>query len=160
SDYRSNFIGAIEVRSAGDPAEIAAVVRRTLKESEPDLPILRIETLSERIEQTLSQDRTVATLATAFGLLALALTSIGLYGLMAYLVQRRTSEIGIRMALGADRGAVVGLIVREALAQAAVGIAVGIPAAFVVLRLIASQLYGVSPSDPQHAVVAAVVLVA
>jgi predicted permease len=160
SDYRSNFIGAIEVRSVGEPVAIAGLVRRALTEIDPDLPVLRVETLSERVGQTLSQDRTVATLAGGFGLLALALTSIGLYGLMAYLVQRRTSEIGIRMALGASRGNVVGMVVREALAQAAVGIAAGIPVAFVVLRLIASQLYGVSPSDPQHAMIAAVILVA
>ena len=104
SDYRSNFINAIEVRSAGDPSEIAGLVRRTLTNIDPGLPLLGIETLSDHVEQTLRQERSVAVLASLFGFLALVLTCVGLYGLMAYLVQRRTGEIGIRIALGARRG--------------------------------------------------------
>jgi macrolide transport system ATP-binding/permease protein len=160
SEYQSNFISAIEVRPAGDPAEIARPVRHVLAEIDPGLPVLRVETVSERIGEALSQEKIVATLAAIFALLALLLTSVGLYGLMTYLVQRRTSEIGIRMALGARRGAVIGMVIREALEQATAGIIVGIPIAMAGVRLIASQLYGVSPTNPHYAGAAALVLMA
>jgi predicted permease len=160
SDYRSNFIEAIEVRSVGDPAEIAGAVRRAVTEIAPDLPVLRVETLSARILRTMSQDSAVAMLASTFGLLVLALTTIGLYGLMAYLVQRRTGEIGVRMALGADRARVTWMVLGDALRQAAIGTLVGIPAAFAATRMLGSQLYDVSPTDPRSAAAAAIVLVA
>ena len=160
SEYRSNFINAIEVRSAGDPAEIAGLVRRTLAEVDPGLPLLRIETLSDHVEQTLRQEKSVAVLASFFGVLALVLTCVGLYGLMAYLVQRRTSEIGIRIALGARRGTVIGMMIRESLAQSAAGIVIGIAMTFAATGLIASQLYGVSPTDPRNAAAAALILLA
>jgi predicted permease len=159
SEYRSNFINAIEVRSAGDPGEIAGLVRRTLTDIDPGLPLLRIETLSDHVEQTLRQERSVAVLASFFGFLALALTCVGLYGLMAYLVQRRTGEIGIRIALGARRGTVIVMVIREALAQSAAGIVVGTAMTFAATRLIASQLYGVNPADPQSATAAALILI-
>lgn len=95
-----------------------------------------------------------------FGLLALVLTCVGLYGLMAYLVQRRTSEIGLRIALGVDRGRVIRMVMREALEQAIAGIFVGIPVAFAAAHLITNQLYGINPTNPIHAGIAAVVLVA
>jgi predicted permease len=158
-DYQSNFIRAIEVRTAAEPEEMASLIRQTIADIDPDLPVLRVETVSDHIEQSLRQETIVATLAGFFAVLALALTSIGLYGLMAYLVQRRTSEIGIRIALGARRGAVMGMIVREALEQAAIGVAAGIPAALAATRLIANQLYGVSATDPRQAIDAAALLV-
>lgn len=127
---------------------------------DPGLPLLRIETLSDHVGQTLRQERSVAVLASFFGLVALVLSCVGLYGLMAYLVQRRTSEIGIRIALGARRGVVIGMVIREALAQSAAGIVVGIAMTFVATRLIASQLYGVNPADPQNATAAASILIA
>jgi ABC-type antimicrobial peptide transport system permease subunit len=135
-------------------------VRRTIAEIDPALPVLRVETLSDHIGEALRQDRVVATLATLFALLALVLTSVGLYGLMAYFVQRRTSEIGIRMALGAASRAVIGLVIGDAFAQTAAGIAIGIPIAFGFTRVLASQLYGVSPWDPQYTASAALVLIA
>jgi macrolide transport system ATP-binding/permease protein len=159
-DYQSNFVNAIEVRSSGDPTEIARLVRYALAEIDPRLPVLGVATLSDHVNQTLRQDRTIATLAACFGLLALALSCIGLYGLMSYLVQRRTSEIGIRIALGARRAAVMAMVIREALAQAGAGILIGVPITFAATRLIASQLYGVSPADPRYAAAAAVVLIA
>ena len=160
SEYRSNFIEGIEVRSAGDPAEIAGAVRRAVAEIAPDLPVLRVETLSARIMRSMSQDSAVAMLASTFGLLVLALTTIGLYGLMAYLVQRRTGEIGVRMALGAGRARVTWMVLRDALGQAAIGTLAGIPVAFAATRMLGSQLYDVSPTDPRSAAAAAVVLVA
>jgi predicted permease len=159
-DYQSNFIRAIEIRTAADPGEMAALVRQTLSEIDRDLPVLRVETLSDDVDESLRQERMVATLAALFGVVALALTCIGLYGLTAYLVQRRTSEIGIRIALGARRAAVMGMVIREALEQAVAGVLAGIPIAFAATRLMANQLYGVSATDPRHAAAAAVVLVA
>jgi predicted permease len=159
-DYRSNFISAIEVRATGDPVAIAERVRQTLAEIDPGLPVLRLETLSDQIGRTLGRERATATLAGFFGLLALVLTCIGLYGVMAYVVQRRTGEIGVRMALGATRGSVIAMLVREALAQAFTGIAVGIPSAFAATHLIANQLYGVSPTNAQTVAAATLVLIA
>ena len=160
SGYQSNFITAIEVRSAGDPPAIAASVRRAIAEIDPELPLLHVDSLSDHIGEALRQDRVVATLAALFGLLALVLTSVGLYGLMAYFVQRRTSEIGIRMALGAASRAVIALVIGDAFAQTVAGLAIGIPLAFAFIRVIASQLYGVSPWSPRYAASAALVLVA
>jgi predicted permease len=158
-NYQSNFINAIEVRSSGDPMLVAGLVQRTLAEIAPDLPVLRVDTLSEQIGGTVSQERAIARLAVLFGSLALVLTCVGLYGLMAYLVQRRTKEIGIRIALGVPRGAVIRMVMREALEQVVVGILVGMPMAFAVTQLIASQLYDVSPSNPTYAATAALVLI-
>ena len=120
---------------------------------DPGLPLLRIETLSDHVGQALRQERSVAVLASFFGFLALVLSCVGLYGLMAYLVQRRTSEIGIRIAL-------IGMVIREVLAQSAAGIVVGIATTFAATRLIARQLYGVNPADPQNATAAASILIA
>ena len=121
--------------------------------------MLRVDTLSDHIGRVLNQENVIAVLAMFFGLLALALACVGLYGLMAYMVQRRTSEIGIRMALGANRGMVIAMVLREALFQGVVGILIGIPAAFAATQLVANQLYGVSPTDPQHSATAALVLI-
>ena len=157
-DYQSNFVNAIEIRADGDPRAVAQRVRETLADIDANLPVLRMETLSNQVEQTLGQERATATLAGVFGLLALVLTCVGLYGVMAYVVQRRTREIGVRMALGAARQAVIAMMIREALQQAAVGIVVGIPTALAVNRLIANQLFGVSATNLQTVVVAALVL--
>ena len=158
--YQSNFANVMQVRISGDAADVAARVRQTLAEMLPELTVLRVDTLSNQVGETLRQDRALVALAVAFGLLALTLTCVGLYGLMAYLVQRRTKEIGIRMALGADHGLVVRMVVRQALAHAGTGILLGVPAAFVAVRLIRNQLYGVNPADPTNAALAAVVLIA
>ena len=155
----SNFITAIEVRATGNPTAVVGQVRQALAEIDPGLPVLRVDTLSDHIGRELNQENAIAVLTMCFGLLALVLACVGLYGLMAYMVQRRTSEIGIRMALGANRSAVVGMVLREALAQGVVGILIGIPAAFAATQLVANQLYGVSPTDPQHSAIAALVLI-
>ena len=155
----SNFAGVIEVRSAGRPEAIAAEVRHALAEIDPSLPVLRVGTLSEDIDLMLTQENVVAALAIFFGSIALILSCLGLYGLMAYTVQRRTSEIGIRIALGARRGGVIGMVVRDALVQGLIGTAIGIPAAFLTGRLIANQLYGVDPNDLRYSVAAALVLI-
>ena len=157
-ENRNNLVGTIEVRSNGDPAALAGSVRAVLAEIAPTLPVIRIGTLSGDVRATLNQDHVIADLAEFFAALALMLTCIGLYGLMSWMVQRRTSEIGVRTALGASRGAVMAMVIREALVQGLAGVLVGIPLALVATRLIASQLYGVTPADPRNLIVAAAVL--
>jgi predicted permease len=154
----SNFVNTIEIRSSGRPEAIAAEVRRALAGIDSRLPVLRVSTLAENVSLMLNQENVIAALALFFALVALVLSCLGLYGLMAYAVQRRTSEIGIRIALGARRGAVIGMIIREALVQGVIGIVIGVPAAFAALQLVANQLYGVSPTDPKYSVAAALVL--
>lgn len=159
SDDESDFANVIEVRSStAHPGTVAAEVRHALAEIDPRLPVLRISTLSENIKLMLNQENVIAALAIFFGLVALLLSCLGLYGLMAYSVQRRTSEIGIRIALGAQRPAVIRMVVREALLQGLTGVIIGIPAAFAALRVVTNQLYGVSPNDPKYSVAAALVL--
>ncbi len=155
----SNFIRTIELRSVGDPAALSGEVRQVLREIDPDLPVLRVDTLGSYISQTLNQQSLITDLAAFFGLLALALTCVGLYGLMAFMVQRRTGEIGIRAALGASRGRVVAMIVGQAWSQCAVGIAIGIPAAFAAAKLVSSQFYGISSTDPKSTAAAALLLI-
>jgi predicted permease len=155
-----HFIRTIEVRAPGNPAIVAGAVRQALAAIDPNLPVLRVDTLSDHVGRALGRENVVANLAAFFGMVALALTCVGLYGLTAWSVQRRTREIGIRIALGARRSAVIGMVIREVLAQAAIGTLVGVPAAFVALRLIGSALYDVSPADPRHSAVATLILVA
>ena len=157
-EVSSAFINAIEVRSTADPTAMAGQVRQALADIDSGLPVLRVNTLSEQVDRTLNQERVVADLAVFFGLLALVLTCVGLYGVMAYVVQRRTSEIGVRIALGARPGAVIGMVIRDALVQGVVGLLIGIPPAFAMSHLVASQLYGVSPTDPKSSGTAALVL--
>jgi hypothetical protein len=120
-EYFSNFITTIEVRTTGDPMAVAPVVRRALAGIDPTLPVLRINTLEDHIEQGLGREQVSATLASVFAVIALTLACIGLYGVMAYLVQRRIAEIGVRMALGATRGVVIAAVMRETLTQARAG---------------------------------------
>ncbi len=158
STDESKFINVIEVRAANDPQTVAASVRRVLAEIDPNLPVLHVDTLSNEISLTLNQDNVIAALATFFGVVALVLSCLGLYGLMAYTVQRRTNEIGVRMALGARRVCVIGMVIKQAVAQGLMGVVIGVPAAFAATRLVANQLYEVSPNDPKYYVSAALIL--
>jgi predicted permease len=144
----SHYIQDIELCVAGKPENLEAAVRRTLAEVDPNLTVLDIMSLSEQLERNINQDRLIARLTGLFGLLALILACVGLYGVTAYSVARRTGEIGIRMALGADRGSVIGMVLRGALVQLGLGLAVGIPVALAGGRLLANQLYGVKSHDP------------
>ncbi|HEV2492296.1 MAG TPA: ABC transporter permease [Terriglobia bacterium] len=154
----SHYIQDIELRVAGKPENLEATVRRTLSDIDPNLNVLDVISLSEQLTRNFNQDRLIARLTELFGLLALVLACVGLYGVTAYSVARRTSEIGIRMALGADRASVLGLVLRGALIQLGLGLAVGIPVALAGGRLLASQLYGVKSHDPVVLGLAAVVL--
>ncbi len=138
----------LEVRTAGDPAAVAPALRRAIHEVEPNLLITAIVPLAEQIDRSLGTDAAVARLTAIFGLLALTLAGIGLYGVMAYGVTRRTNEIGLRMALGAHRATVLGLVLREAMALTAIGIAIGLPAALAAAPLAKSQLFGLTAADP------------
>lgn len=158
STDESKFAQVIEVRSSASPAAVAAEVRHALADIDPGLSVLHVSTLSDHINLMLNQENVIAALALFFGFVALVLSCLGLYGLMAYTVQRRTNEMGIRMALGASRVSVIGMVLREALVQGFIGVAIGIPAAFAALRFVANQMYGVSPNDPKYSVAAALIL--
>jgi predicted permease len=155
----------MEVRTAGDPASAAASVRAALTELDPNLPVPSIHTIQEHVNAFTSRETLISQLSIFFALLALLLVCIGLYGVMTYSVVRRTNEIGVRMALGAQQGGVLWLILRESIVVLLVGIAVGVPATLGAMRLIESALFGLKPSDPltlagAAAVVAAVTLLA
>jgi predicted permease len=159
-EYFSNFITTIAVRTSGDPMAVAPLIRQTLTDIDPSLPILRIETLNDHIDQGLRRERLSATLASVFTVIAVTLTCVGLYGVMAYLVQRRMAEIGVRMALGATRRRVILSVMREVIAQALAGVLLGVPAAFAGLRFISSQLYGVIEVNPATVIAVAGLLIA
>jgi putative ABC transport system permease protein len=150
----------LEIRTTGDPNAVASSVRQAFREINRDIPVWEIKTMQTQIDQGLVQERLVATLSSFFGLLALLLSTIGLYGTISYAVTRRTSEIGIRMALGARKGDVLWLVLREATVLVLCGAGVGLMAATAMNRLIASMLFGLTPSDPMALVIATSVLLA
>jgi predicted permease len=143
----SIFAGTIEIRASGDADAATRAVRGTLTGIDPNLAMLHAGTLASDVDRSIGGDRAIAVLSTASGVLALLLTGIGLYGVTAYGVRRRTSEIGVRMALGASRGHVVRLIARGVLDQGAIALAIGVPATFLALRFLSTTLYGVGPID-------------
>jgi predicted permease len=146
----NDFVGSavMYVRTTNQPDAAFGAIRQAARQLDANLPIYNLRTLEHQIDQSLLNDRLIATLSTAFGVLATLLAVIGLYGVMAYTVARRTREIGVRMALGAVPGDVVWLVMREVLALVGTGIALGLLAAWGLGRVISSQLYGVSATDP------------
>jgi predicted permease len=140
-----------EIRTAGDPATFVSSIRQAAHEVEPNLPLSNIKTQIEQGDETLSMERMFAKLLTLFGLIAQLLASIGLYGVMAYSVSQRTQEIGIRMALGANRGKVLSMILNQGMFLTFIGVALGLVSAYVVtkyLESLTSMLFGVEPRDP------------
>jgi len=133
-------------------------LRDAVRRRDPSLPIYGITTMEQTIDEAVFTERMLAVLSAAFGLLATLLAAVGLYGLMSYTVARRTREIGIRIALGAERGTVVWLVLREVGALTGIGILIGIPAALGTSRLVSSQLFGLSPTDPLTLLAAATTL--
>jgi len=156
----SHYIGDIELRVAGTPERLNSAVRRTLADIDPNLTVLDMVTMDEQLQRNFNQDRLIARLTELFGALALILACVGLYGITAYAVARRTGEIGIRVALGADRKRIIGLVLRGAMLNLAVGLAIGIPGALAGGRLLANQLYGVKSRDPVILALAAGLLAA
>jgi len=145
---RSNMIGSILLRVAGNPPDLTAQIQRAIAATDPNLTMLNVTTMEEQLGELLGSERLLARLAELFSVLALVLASIGLYGVTAYSVSRRTSEIGVRTALGATQWRIVRLILRGAMTQIGIGLALGIPAALAAGRVLADQLYGVKTSDP------------
>jgi macrolide transport system ATP-binding/permease protein len=148
-----------ELRTAGNPVALGETVRRTIHDAAPNVPIMGMMTQSERIDSTIVQERTFADLCTAFAVLALMIACVGLYGTMAYAVSRRTNEIGIRMALGADRRRIIWMVLREVLVLAAVGLTVGLVCAWSAMSAIKSFVFGMKPADPIAILFAAGILV-
>jgi predicted permease len=142
------FAGSIAVRTAGNPTGAAAEVRRAIQDVDSALPIGSVKTLRMQVSDQLDQQRLVARLSVLFGLLALALAAVGLYGVVAYWVTRRTQEIGVRMALGAQKADVLWLVVGRGMTMTLIGVGCGLAMALSASRLIASSLYGVQPTDP------------
>jgi macrolide transport system ATP-binding/permease protein len=146
-DIRSLYSGAIMLQMKGPVVGLESQVRRTLASINPNLTVVNFNTFEGQIDGLFSQDRMIARLTLMFGVLALVLASVGLYGVSAYMVAGRTSEIGLRMALGADRSSVVMMVLREALLQAMVGLVIGVPIALLCVRFLKTQLYGTAGQD-------------
>jgi predicted permease len=149
-----------EVRTQGAPSAVISELRDTVRQADPALPLMDLKTQTEETSQALSQERLFARLTSVFGLVALVLAMIGLYGTMAYAVTRKTHEIGIRMALGANPASVLAMVIRQGITLALTGVAIGIVAALGVTRLVSSMIFGVTPYDPLTFLVVAAVLVA
>jgi predicted permease len=149
---------SFEVRTAGDPEAFVPAIRREAQAVDKDLPLLNVKTQTEMIEDSLSLERLFARLTTWFGLLGLGLACVGLYGVMAYAVTRRTKEIGIRLALGAQRVGILGMVMRETAILIAIGVILGMAGALATSRMLSSFLYGIEPNDPLTLVVATLIL--
>jgi predicted permease len=142
-----HFAYSLQVRADGDPKTIENEVRAAVAEVDPSLPLLEVRTISEEVDLFMENERLISQLASFFALLALSLACVGLYGIMTYRVVRRTSEIGVRLALGAQPGSILWMVLKESLMLLLTGIAVGIPATFAATRLVRSQLFGLTPFD-------------
>ena len=143
-----SYMNAIEIRTNGHVPNLESQVRRAVAQVNPNLPVISFKTLAEQVTSAFDQQSMIATLTSLFGVLALLLASIGLYGVTAYSVERRTNEIGLRMALGADRTAVLRMVIWGAFQQIFIGLAIGVPAAVGAGYAISSQLFGAKPYDP------------
>jgi len=154
-ELRSHFIGGIMLVTGAPAGTLEPLLHKVLAEIDPNLTIISVKTLQQQIERSFDQERAVASLAGLFGTVALLLAAVGMYGVTAYAVAQRTNEIGIRMALGADRAKVVRMVLRGAFNRVLIGLLLGLPLAVGAGRLISSELYGVSSWDPFALTVAA-----
>jgi len=135
------------LRAQGDPVGLFPMLRQVVREVDSNVPVYRMRTMEQQVDKSLVTERMLAMLATVFGCLATVLAAVGLYGVMAYMVVRRTREIGIRMALGASGGGVIWLVMREVVLLAVIGVTIGLPAAWALTRLVQTQLFGIDPAD-------------
>jgi predicted permease len=154
-----SFAYWLQIRTAGDPKNVAGEVQTALAQIDPNLPILTAKTIAEHLGIFMGNERLISQLSSFFSFLALTLACIGLYGVMTYNVVRRTNEIGIRMALGAQNNRVLWMVLKESLLLLGIGIALGVPATLAATRLVQAQLFGLSPSDP-FTLTAAVLMIA
>ena len=157
-EFRSHFIGGILLVTNMSPGALEAQLTRLLADLDPNLTINSVRTMQQQIALSFDQERAVASLAGLFGIVALILAAVGLYGVTAYSVAQRTNEIGIRMALGADRPKVIQLVLRGAFKRVLIGLLLGLPLAVGAGRLISAQLYGISSWDPPALSVATISL--
>jgi ABC-type antimicrobial peptide transport system permease subunit len=141
------YVGAFVLETTHPINDMEALTRRTLSSINPNLAVVKFQTFDQQIADQFTDDRMLARLTMLFGVLALLLATLGLYGVSAYAVARRTSEIGIRMALGAERARVTAMIMRGAAIQAALGLAIGLPIAWLCMRFVKAQLYEVQGID-------------
>ncbi len=155
---QSAYSNVLALRTAGDPLSLSAEVRAAITQVGDKLPILNLTSLRTQTDESLKQEKLIAQLVSFFGLLGLVLSCVGLYGIMAHAVVRRTNEIGIRMALGADRGHIIWMVLKESLLLVAVGVVIGVPAAWGAAHLISNQLFGLNPSDPVSLLTAVILL--
>jgi ABC-type antimicrobial peptide transport system permease subunit len=154
-ELASHFISGMLLVTGTPPGTLEPLLTKALSEVDPNLTITSVRTMEQQVALSFDQERAVASLAGLFGIVALALAAVGLYGVTAYTVAQRTNEIGIRMALGADHGKVIDLVLRGAFKRVVVGLILGLPLALGAGRLIATQLYGVTFWDPLALAVAA-----
>jgi predicted permease len=154
-EVQSHFAQGIVLATSASPAVVEPLITRALADTDPNLTLVSVRTMRQQVDLSFGQERAVAGLSGLFGIVALLLAAVGLYGVTAYSVVQRTGEIGIRMALGADRARVVQLVLRSAFKRVALGLALGLPLAVGAGRLISSRLYGVSFWDPLALAVAA-----
>lgn len=146
-NYGNNSI-TFYVRTSTNPQAVYASLRNEVRKMDAGMPVYQLKTLEAQLDETLLTDRLVALLSGGFGLLATLLAAIGLYGVMAFVVARRTKEMGIRFALGAQRGSVIWLVMKEVLLLLAIGLVIGVPSAMALGRYVSTQLYGIQSSDP------------
>jgi predicted permease len=146
-ENQNRFSNVILVRTATDPAKSIADLRRAVAQVDPNLALLHVETIQQEVDGMISHEELISTLSTIFSLLALLLAAIGLYGVMSYNVVRRTNEIGIRLALGAQSGSVLWLVLRESLLLLSIGLALGLPLTLATTRIIRDQLFGITALD-------------
>src|SRR5262245_38398990 len=156
----SNRWGAttFQIRTAADPTGVIAAVRQKAREIDANLPLFNIKTLAKQVDESLAQERLIGAVSSFFGLLALMLAAVGLYGVMAYAVSQRTHEIGVRMALGAHRGDVLRMVLRQGMKLVLIGAGLGLAASFAATRIIANQLFDVTATDPMTFIAAPVLL--
>ncbi len=159
-EVHSEYVEPIELQIAGSAENIAPQIRQTLASIDQNLSVVEMRSLGEQVSRQFNEERLTARLTGLFSLLALLLASIGLYGVTAYNIARRTSEIGIRMALGADRGDVVRMVLRGAFLQVGLGLLIGVPLVLAACRILASKLFEVSAFDPKILAAAIAVLAA
>jgi ABC-type antimicrobial peptide transport system permease subunit len=150
----------LEVYAVGSSAQVASAIRAAIQPKLPATTPLIIRTMKAQVESGLSQERLLATLGSAIGALALVVAAVGLYGLLSYTVAGRTNEIGVRMALGARAPQVLWAVLKDAFRMLTLGIAIGVPLAWAVLRLVSSLLFGLSVTDPGTFVAATTILIA
>ncbi len=157
-DKRSHFIGGILLTTTLGPGALEPLLTRTFADVDPNLTMISVRTMQQQVDSSFDQERATASLAGVFGIVALILAAIGLYGVTAYSVAQRTNEIGIRMALGANRNRVMQLVLRGAFTRVLIGLILGLPLAVGAGKLIAAQLYGVASWDPIALSIATVAL--